>query len=253
MGSGLNPAAPEPCYSIRPVEWSGTSRLFRRHLPTLIKECSEVFAETSRPRQAEYQQEGSVLRDDLFATVQRSVRCMAQRHLVWAQRSGGAEEGRLRVEAVDSHSRAKELSRFMGSSQLSKCLFPSGTFWLYEEDLWVSRDVDGEHLSKAVPSNFYCPGFESQPVHDSRPETDLSKEPSSSLRLQSPSLAKSQETRIAISGSSQRGRRDRNDNEPHMAVLNWSAEHRCVSSGALTVWRTRATSCRSRHIMRRMF
>lgn len=59
----------------------------------------------------------------------------------------------------------------MGSPQLSKCFFPSGTLWLYEEDLWISRDVDGGHLSKAVPSNFYGegPGFESQPAHDSGP------------------------------------------------------------------------------------
>ncbi|HRI38877.1 MAG TPA: hypothetical protein PLO50_09990, partial [Nitrospira sp.] len=55
---------------------------FRRHLPTWIKGCSRVFAETSRPRQAEYQLEGSVLHDDLLSTVQRSLRCLAQLHLI---------------------------------------------------------------------------------------------------------------------------------------------------------------------------
>lgn len=39
MGSSLNLAAPKPSYSIIPVEWSRTSRLFRRHLLTLITEC----------------------------------------------------------------------------------------------------------------------------------------------------------------------------------------------------------------------
>lgn len=71
------------------------------------------------------------------------------------------------------------------------------------------------------------PGVESQLAHDSRPIKNFQK-------------------------SFHPGCRDRNDDEQRMSVLNWSAEQRCVSSGGLTVWRTWATFCRSRHIMRRM-
>jgi hypothetical protein len=71
------------------------------------------------------------------------------------------------------------------------------------------------------------PGFESQLAHDFRPAKNFQK-------------------------SLHRGRRDRNDREQPMSVLNWSAKDRCVSSGVLTVWRTRAMSCRSCHIMRRL-
>lgn len=58
----------------------------------------------------------------LFAAVQGSIRCLAQRHVVRSQRPGGADECRHRGEGVDNCSHAGALSALLGSSQ------PSGGF-----------------------------------------------------------------------------------------------------------------------------
>lgn len=44
---------------------------------------------------AECERQGPVLLDDLFAAIQGSGRCMAQRHLVRSQRPSGTHECRL--------------------------------------------------------------------------------------------------------------------------------------------------------------
>ena len=63
---------------------------------------------------AECQREGAVFRIDLLMSIQGSIWCLAQRHLVRSQRPGGTHECRLRGEGVDDQSRAQARRCFTG-------------------------------------------------------------------------------------------------------------------------------------------